>query len=115
MAIELGTFPELKASVRFRFNEPSVSDLSFPLPSWIGNPDKEDAFEIRGVRGAKFSSGQRQEPEFTFTLDRPLSRDVFVNVEFDFADPISSGVFRKSLSHGRTLSRQLVFTEEDPA
>jgi hypothetical protein len=102
-------------NVEFKFDKIEIDDLWFPLPSSLGGPGGSgDVFEIRGVRGVKVSGdeGNSGDWDYSFTLDRPTSEEVYVDLHFHEDGPYSAGLIADALERGSTLARQLVGASE---
>lgn len=106
---ELGQAEALSCSSSFVFGGREPDDLWFPLPSqFVGEQGPPDVFELRGVRGAKLGSDGTRPAEYTFTIDRPTSGDVFVDVRFHLSKRLDGKLPRLVLDRGARTARALV-------
>lgn len=105
----------------FHFDEDTVetSGLWFPLPLSlpVGGGDGTIVTEIRGIRGVRrLGSGEGQEHRededaegvsYSFILDRPTNRDLFLSVDFPLVTTVSRDTPADILAKARTIVREL--------
>lgn len=87
IARNLGEPKQGSGVVTFQFENREPTDLWFPLPVSLSGESPEDAFEIRGVRGAKINV-QDGETEYTFVLDRSDNEQVVLQAAFTLEGPL---------------------------
>ena len=88
VAESLGAPRWLSASVDYRFSDKTEKDLWFPLPAPLSGKTARTTIEVRGIRGAMIPADEVN-PSYTFILDRPANKDVYLSIRFDLSGPFS--------------------------
>ncbi len=106
---EAGEARKIYYSTRFRFEADAVVDLWFPLPTPIA--ERTGIVEIRGVRGTRFGPSA-DEPEYDFTLDRPLNSDVYLAVRSESKGLVGKQTPIQALRRASAIASTLVNSRE---
>jgi len=108
----LGSPSGLWSSVEFHFSKRPSDALWFPLPTRLsGERALPGLFEVRGVRGVKLVDDQSGASEYSFTLDQPQGKDIFVDVRFDMTEVVTPQLPKQVLARAHRIALGLVGPE----
>lgn len=94
--------------VDLRYPNATFDQLWFPLPTVVDSDDRADTFfEIRGIRGSSVNR-ENGDIDYSFTLDRPLSRDVLLDLRFRIVTASVVDTPRTALKRAGVIARSLV-------
>lgn len=100
-----------QASVVSGFVSRRALSTNFGSPCLLAVPGSQESkgySRSGGVRGAKFAESDSEEPDYTFTMDRPSARDVFLDLRFPVDQEYTRDLPRHVLARARKIARTLV-------